>query len=90
MTSDIDRHFGDRLRRRRRILRLTQQQVGERVGVQFQQIQKYESGASRLSGVRLWELACALEVCVGYFYAGLQAPPPRTGRSPTGGSQANF
>ncbi|HAL07486.1 MAG TPA: XRE family transcriptional regulator [Brevundimonas sp.] len=73
MAAEIDLHLGRRLRRRRRLLGLTQQQLGDRVGVRFQQIQKYECGANRLSAARLWELAEALETPVTYFYDGLSA-----------------
>jgi len=71
MGSDIDVHLGKRLRRRRRLLGLTQQQLAGSVGVRFQQIQKYECGANRISASRLWQLSEALEVPVGYFYDGL-------------------
>lgn len=71
MASEIDLHVGRRLRRRRRLLGLTQQQLGATVGIRFQQIQKYESGANRLSAARLFELARALDVPVQYFYDGL-------------------
>ncbi|MCK5911669.1 MAG: helix-turn-helix transcriptional regulator [Caulobacter sp.] len=73
MGNDIDVHLGKRLRRRRRLLGLTQQQLAETVGVRFQQIQKYECGANRISAARLWQLSEALEVPVGYFYDGLSA-----------------
>jgi transcriptional regulator with XRE-family HTH domain len=71
MGNDIDVHLGKRLRRRRRLLGLTQQQLAGSVGVRFQQIQKYECGANRISAARLWSLSEALEVPVGYFYDGL-------------------
>lgn len=71
MASDIDLHLGRRLRRRRRLLGLTQQQLALKVGIRFQQIQKYECGANRISAARLWELAEALETTVSYFYDGL-------------------
>ncbi len=71
MGNDIDLHLGKRLRRRRRLLGLTQQQLADAVGVRFQQIQKYECGANRISAARLWALSEALEVPVGYFYDGL-------------------
>jgi transcriptional regulator with XRE-family HTH domain len=74
--NDIDLHLGKRLRRRRRLLGLTQQQLAGAVGVRFQQIQKYECGANRISAARLWRLAEALEVSVGYFYDGLEAGRP--------------
>ena len=71
MATDIDLHLGRRLRRRRRLLGLTQQQLAVHVGIRFQQIQKYECGANRISAARLWELAEALETPVSYFYDGL-------------------
>ena len=71
MSNDIDVYLGKRLRRRRRMLGLTQQQLAGAVGVRFQQIQKYECGANRISAARLWLLAEELEVPVGYFYDGL-------------------
>ena len=71
MATDIDLHLGKRLRRRRRLLGLTQQQLANSVGIRFQQIQKYECGANRISATRLWQLSEALETPVGYFYDGL-------------------
>jgi transcriptional regulator with XRE-family HTH domain len=71
MMDDIDLHLGRRLRRRRRILGLTQQQLAGACGVRFQQIQKYECAANRMSAARLWQLAEVLEVPVSYFYEGL-------------------
>jgi transcriptional regulator with XRE-family HTH domain len=78
MANDIDLHLGKRLRRRRRLLGLTQQQLANAVGIRFQQIQKYECGANRISAARLWQLAEALEVAVAYFYDGLsESASPR-------------
>ncbi len=74
MADDIDLHLGKRLRRRRRLLGLTQQQLAASAGVRFQQIQKYECGANRISASRLWSLAQALEAPVSYFYDGLSGP----------------
>lgn len=71
MTNEIDYHVGKRLRRRRRLLGLTQQSLAEQVGIRFQQIQKYECGANRVSAARLFELSEALSVPVQYFYEGL-------------------
>ncbi len=73
MANDIDLYVGKRLRRRRRLLGLTQQQLAEAVGIRFQQIQKYECGANRISASRLFELSEALHVPVQYFYDGLAA-----------------
>lgn len=71
MATDIDLHLGKRLRRRRRLLGLTQQQLALAVGIRFQQIQKYECGANRISAARLFQLAKALETPISYFYDGL-------------------
>jgi transcriptional regulator with XRE-family HTH domain len=62
---------GRRLRRRRRLMGLTQGELGTLCGVSFQQVQKYECGATRLSVAMLWSLACALEVDIGYFFVDL-------------------
>ena len=80
MANEIDLHLGKRLRRRRRLLGLTQQQVAQVVGIRFQQIQKYECGANRISAARLWQLAQALEVPVSYFFDGLNEVQPRRER----------
>jgi transcriptional regulator with XRE-family HTH domain len=81
MSDDIDFHLGKRMRRRRRLLGLTQQQLADACGVRFQQIQKYECGANRVSAARLWKIAGALEVQMNYFFEGLAeapaAPPTR-------------
>ncbi|HRO04055.1 MAG TPA: helix-turn-helix transcriptional regulator [Terricaulis sp.] len=71
MVRDIDTHVGKRLRRRRRLLGLTQQNLAEAVGLRFQQIQKYECGANRVTASRLWQLARALNVPATYFFEGL-------------------
>jgi transcriptional regulator with XRE-family HTH domain len=78
----IDIHLGRRLRRRRRILGLTQQQLAGACGVRFQQIQKYECAANRMSAARLWQLAEVLEVPVSYFYEGLSPDLPAHDREP--------
>jgi transcriptional regulator with XRE-family HTH domain len=80
MSDEIDEHLGRRLRRRRRLLGLTQQQLALACGVRFQQIQKYECAANRMSAGRLWQLAQVLEVPVSYFFEGLghhREPPAR-------------
>ena len=64
---------------------MTQQQLADSVGIRFQQIQKYECGANRISAARLWRLSEALEVPVGYFYDGLSESQERraeTSRAP--------
>jgi len=85
MADDIDLHLGRRLRRRRRLLGLTQQQLAVQVGIRFQQIQKYECGANRISAARLWQLAEALETPVAYFYDGLAEAMEADTPTPKGG-----
>jgi transcriptional regulator with XRE-family HTH domain len=67
----IDVHVGRRIRARRLEVGLTQAALGEALGVRFQQIQKYESGANRISASRLWRFCQALEVPAAYFFEGL-------------------
>jgi transcriptional regulator with XRE-family HTH domain len=76
---------GRRVRRRRRLLGMTQQDLGRACGVTFQQIQKYESASCRISATLLWKLARALDVEVGYFYAGLEQELARGAPMPAGG-----
>jgi len=70
MNEMLDLHVGRRVRWRRRLLGLTQTNLAELIGVRFQQVQKYEAAANRLSAAMLWKLACALGVDVQYFYEG--------------------
>ena len=70
---DVDRHVGARLRERRLMLGMTQQQMAELIGVTYQQAHKYEKGINRVAGGRLYTIAQALGVEVGYFYEGLGA-----------------
>ena len=69
---DVDRHVGARIRARRITLGLTQQQLAELIGVTYQQAHKYEKGMNRVAAGRLYKIAQALGVEVGYFFEGLQ------------------
>ena len=69
---DIDRHVAARIRERRIMLGLTQQQMAELIGVTYQQAHKYEKGMNRVAAGRLYSIAQALGVDVSYFYEGLQ------------------
>ena len=71
MRDDVDAMVGRRLRMRRRLLDLSQQDLANICGVTFQQIQKYEAAKCRMPVATLWRLAYALEVDVSYFFAGL-------------------
>lgn len=72
MTHPVDVHVGKRIRHRRWLIGMTQQQLAEKVGIKFQQIQKYETGANRVSASRLWDIADAVDVPVSFFFEGLE------------------
>lgn len=67
----IDVHVGRRLRDRRVLMGLTQPALGEAVDLTFQQIQKYERGATRISASRLYQFASILDVDIDYFFDGM-------------------
>ena len=73
MKHPVDAHVGKRVRHRRWMMGMTQQQLGDLVGIKFQQIQKYETGMNRISASRLWDIAKALDVPINYFFEGLDA-----------------
>ena len=73
MPHRVDVHVGQRIRQRRWLTGMTQQRLAELVGIKFQQIQKYETGANRVSASRLWDIADALDVQVSFFFEGLDA-----------------
>ena len=70
-TAAIDDHVGSRIRERRIMLGLTQQQLAEMIGVTYQQAHKYERGINRVSAGRLFEIARALSAPITYFYEGI-------------------
>jgi len=70
-TAAVDDHVGGRIRDRRIMLGLTQQQLAEMIGVTYQQAHKYERGINRVSAGRLFEIARALSAPITYFYEGM-------------------
>ena len=72
MTHIVDTHVGQKIRQRRWLIGMTQQELAAAVGIKFQQIQKYETGANRVSASRLWDSSEALGVPIAYFFAGLR------------------
>ena len=79
MKHSVDVHVGERVRQRRRLLGMTLQQLGEKTGIRFQQIWKYEAGTNRISASRMWDIAAAMEVPVSFFFEGLDGQAPDTG-----------
>lgn len=74
----IDRHVGERIRSRRAELGMTQHDLASLLGISYQQVQKYETGANRVSAGRLYELARQLGSPVGFFFEGLEGETARS------------
>lgn len=85
-----DQHVGRKLRLRRQELNLSQQELADRLGVTFQQIQKYERGANRVSAGRLFDLAQALETRIMYFYDGFDVVSAAAARRGVAEDDAEF
>jgi transcriptional regulator with XRE-family HTH domain len=72
----VDVHVGQRVRARRKMLGLSQTQLGKELGVTFQQVQKYERGTNRIGSSRLFKMAGTLDVPVAYFFEGAETKLP--------------
>lgn len=83
----VDIYVGSRLKLRRLILGISQKKMAEKLGITFQQVQKYENGINRISASRLWDISKLLKVQVEYFFDGMnesiQAQSPRSLRKNT-------
>jgi len=82
MKHPVDVHVGKRVRHRRWMVGMTQQQLGDIVGIKFQQIQKYETGMNRISASRLWDIAQALGVSISFFFEGFDEDDKPAAASP--------
>jgi transcriptional regulator with XRE-family HTH domain len=80
--NSVDVHVGNRLKLRRAMIGMSQDRLGQLVGLTFQQIQKYEKGANRIGASRLFQFATILDVPPAYFFEGLEGRPveSRNGR----------
>jgi transcriptional regulator with XRE-family HTH domain len=78
IAGEVDRYVGYRLRERRILAGLTQQQLAARIGITYQQLHKYECSINRMSASRLYAAAEALGVPIAFFYEGFEADTPRT------------
>ena len=83
----VDIYVGSRLKLRRLIIGISQKKMAEKLGITFQQVQKYENGINRISASRLWDISKLLKVQVEYFFDGMnesiQAQSPRSLRKNT-------
>ena len=73
----IDKHVGSRVRMRRMMLGMSQEKLGDALGLTFQQVQKYEKGTNRIGASRLQQISLILQVPVSFFFEGAPAPPDR-------------
>ncbi len=69
----IDEYIGSRIRIRRNLLGLSQDQLAKNLNISFQQVQKYEKGNNRIAGSRIWQLARTLNIPVSYFFDGIES-----------------
>jgi transcriptional regulator with XRE-family HTH domain len=81
--SPVDVHVGARVRLRRTLLGMSQEKLGNAVGLTFQQIQKYERGANRIGASRLFDMSRALDVPVQFFFDEMTAEPVSSSYEPT-------
>ena len=81
MKHSVDAHVGWKVRKRRWMMGMTQEQLGDSVGVKVTQIQKYETGTNRISASRMWDIAAAMEVPVSFFFEGIDGQAPDTGKT---------
>src|SRR5262249_12532330 len=77
----IDKHVGSRVRMRRMMLSMSQEKLGDALGLTFQQIQKYEKGTNRIGASRLQQIAHMLQVPVSFFFEGAPHSPVHSGMS---------
>lgn len=75
----IDVHVGARVRLRRQLLKMSQEKLGEELGVTFQQVQKYERGTNRVGASRLFRMSRVLDVPIAFFFDGLEGRAAETG-----------
>ena len=83
----VDLHVGARIRMRRRLQGVSQEKLAEALGLTFQQVQKYERGANRVSASKLYEIAAMLKAPVAYFFDGLADPAGEADDDSRGGDE---
>jgi transcriptional regulator with XRE-family HTH domain len=84
----VDRHVGNRVRMRRLLVGMSQEKLGELLGITFQQVQKYEKGSNRVSASRLYQISRVLGVPVQYFYDELKEDDGPSGFAESEGADA--
>ena len=84
----IDIHVGNRVRMRRMLIGMSQEKLGERLGLTFQQVQKYEKGSNRVSASRLYQMAQILGVPVQFFFEDISEISSQQGADVSGSSES--
>lgn len=84
----VDKHVGSRVRMRRMLVGMSQEKLGEALGVTFQQIQKYEKGTNRIGASRLHQMSASLGVPIAFFYEGAPELDPAAGGFAEGAAPA--
>lgn len=84
----VDRHVGNRVRMRRLLVAMSQEKLGELLGITFQQVQKYEKGSNRVSASRLYQISRVLGVPVQYFFDELKGDDSPSGFAESEGADA--
>ena len=90
ITNPIDTHVGSRVRMRRLILSMSQEKLGDAIGLTFQQVQKYEKGTNRMGSSRLVQIANVLKVPVTFFFEGTPGQSKLDGKAPSPAYVSNF
>lgn len=86
----VDKHVGSRVRMRRMMLSMSQEKLGDAIGLTFQQVQKYEKGTNRMGSSRLQQIANVLQVPVTFFFEGTPGQPKLDGKAPSPAYVSDF
>lgn len=79
LPNPVDVHVGARVRMRRMLIGMSQEKLGEALGLTFQQVQKYEKGSNRIGASRLYQIGAVLGVPIEFFFEGLERDPSPNG-----------
>src|SRR6202142_3026408 len=86
----IDKHVGSRVRMRRMMLSMSQEKLGDALGITFQQVQKYEKGTNRIGASRLQHVSGILQVPIAYFFEGTPGQMKAKGNAPSSTYVSDF
>ncbi len=86
----VDKHVGARVRMRRMMLDMSQEKLGDAIGLTFQQVQKYEKGINRIASSRLQQIANVLQVSVLFFFEDAPGQPRLSGKAPSPAYVSDF